>query len=103
MSAFEFRMIAAGWLVMLVFLTLFWYLTLNRLSHLLKDNLDESGPVKVGPGFYGVFQFIMRGDFEKTRNDKLINVCRRLRQLLYGYLGVVGAYVVFLVVMRPHV
>ena len=102
MNPFEYRMIAAGWLLMLVFLTLFWFLTLKRLSQLLKDNLGESTAPKLGPGIYGVFQFIMRGDFEKTRNDKLISVCRRLRQLLYGYLGVPGAYVVFLVLMRPH-
>lgn len=88
---------------MLVFLTLFWYLTLKRLEQLLKENLDSPGSPKLGPGIYGVFQFIMRGDYEKTRNDKLIGVCGRLRQLLYGYLGVTGAYVVFLVLMRPHV
>jgi hypothetical protein len=102
MNPFEYRMIAAGWLLMLVFLTLFWYLTLKRLEQLLKENLSGPGAPKLGPGIYGVFQFIMRGDYEKTRNDKLIGVCRRLRQLLYGYLGVTGAYVVFLVLMRPH-
>lgn len=102
MNPFEYRMIAAGWLLMLVFLTLFWFLTLKRLSQLLKENLGSAGAPTLGPGIYGVFQFIMRGDFEKTRNEKLISVCGRLRQLLYGYLGVTGAYIVFLVLMRPH-
>jgi hypothetical protein len=102
MNPFEFRMIAAGWLLLLIFLTIFWYLTLKRLSQLLKDNLTETQARKIGPGIMGIFRFIIRGDFEATRNDRLIPVCRKLRQLLYGYLGVVGAYVVFVVLMRPH-
>jgi hypothetical protein len=101
-NPFEFRMIAAGWLLLLVFLTLFWYLTLKRLSLLLKENLSATQAGKIRPGIMGIFRFIIRGDYEATRDERLIPVCRKLRQLLYGYLGVVGAYVVFLVVMHPR-
>jgi hypothetical protein len=102
MNPFEFRMVAAGWLVMLIFLTLFWYLTLTRLAKLLKENLSATQAGKIRPGIAGIFRFIIRGDYESTRDQRLIPVCRRLRRLLYGYIGVVGAYVVFLVMMRPH-
>ncbi len=102
MSIHEFRVVAVGWAILIVFLTLFWYATLSRLSVILKEHLASTRSHQSVSGLPGVFMFLFRGDFKQTGDERLVAVCRRLRQLLYGYLGAVGAYVVFLVICRPH-
>ena len=101
MSLHEYHLVAAGWLILILFLSVFWYATLSRLSGVLKERLSAKHFRESVPGLRGVFLFIMRGEFKETGDDRLIAVCRRLRQLLYGYLGSIGAYLVFVVVFRP--
>jgi len=101
MSTHEFRLIAAGWFLVLLFLTIFWYATLSRLATILKE---RPGVTRSGSGsdFTSLFLFIFRGEFNQTGDARLIGVCKRLRSLLYGYLGGIFAYLVFLVLFRPH-
>ena len=102
MSLHEYRLIAGGWLLLLMLLTLFWYFTLRRLSEVLKDHL-KSARLTPPPATIGaMFLFLVRADYKSTRDDRLIGVCNRLRQLLYGYLGAAGAYFVFLVICQSR-
>jgi hypothetical protein len=103
MSISEYRLVAGGWLILLVFLTVFWYGTLRRLSGILKERLDSTRSHQPIPqGLVALFLFLYRGDFKQTGDERLKAVCRRLRQLLYGYLGGIGAYIVFLVLFHPR-
>jgi len=101
MSVEEFRDIAFGWAILLVFLMLFWYATLRRLSVILQERLGARLKASVST-LPGVFLFIFRGDFHEAGDDRLAAVCKRFRQLLYCYIGAIGAYIVFLVIFRPH-
>jgi hypothetical protein len=103
MSLFKYRMIAEGWLLLIICLTMFWYAVLRRLSEILKERSKVTRSREPAPeGMLGLFMFLFRGDFKQTGDERLASVCRRLRQLLYGYLGAIGAYLVFLAVFRPH-
>jgi hypothetical protein len=102
MSTHEYRLIAIGWSLLIVFLTFFWYATLTRLSVVLKERLAATRSHQSLSGLPGVFLFLFRGDFKQTGDERLVAVCRRLRQLLYGYLGAIGAYIVFLVIFHPR-
>lgn len=96
----EFRLVAIGWAGLIIFLTLFWYATLNKLSGLLKERLKASGSSQEISGVVSVFRFLIRGSFKQTGDERLAAICMKLRRLLYGYMGVTAAYVVFLVIMR---
>ena len=98
----EFRLIATGWAILIVFLTIFWYATLRRLSVILKERLESTRSHQTVSGMGGLLNFLLRGEYDRTGDQKLIGVCRKLRKLLYGYLGAVGAYVVFMIYCRPH-
>ena len=98
----EYRLVVAGWFLLILLLTIFWYATLRRLSKVLKEHLRATRSSQPVPGFLGLALFILRGEYRQTGDDRLIGVCRRLRNLLYGYLGSIGAYIVFLVIMRPR-
>lgn len=100
MSIEEYHLVAVGWSILIVFLTLFWYATLRRLSQVLNDRLNATRSHHSISGLPGVFLFIFRGEFKQTGDERLIAVCRRLRQLLYGYVGSILAYIVFLVLFR---
>jgi hypothetical protein len=102
MSSQEYYLVAGGWFLLLLLLGIFWYATLRRLSDVLKENLKTTRGREPITGFPALFRFIMRGEFEQTGDKRLMALCRRLRQLLYGYLGVIGAYFVFLVLMHPR-
>jgi hypothetical protein len=101
MNLYNYRLIAAGWLLLILFLSLFWYATLRRLSVVLKELFASAHSRQSLPGFFGMFLFIIRAEYKQTGNERLISVCQRLRPLLYGYIGVTLAYIVFLVKMRP--
>ena len=103
MSIQEYHLVAVGWAILIVFLTLFWYANLRRLSVILKEHLATTRSRQSISGLPSVFVFLFRGDFKQTGDDRIVAVCNRLRKLLYGYLGAVGAYVVFLVICRPAV
>jgi hypothetical protein len=102
MSIHEYRLIAAGWFLLLAFLTIFWFVTLRRLAQIIKERLPYSPSAKSISGFSGMFRFLIRAEYQQTRDKQLIAICKRLRQLLYGYLGAIGAYLVFLVMFRPR-
>ncbi len=102
MSTYEFRLIAGGWSILIVLLTLFWYATLRRLSVVLKEHLTATRSHQTLSGLPGVFVFLFRGDFNQTGDERLVSVCRRLRRLLFGYIGAIGAYIVFLVICHPR-
>jgi hypothetical protein len=104
MSIQEYRYIAFGWALLILFLTVFWFATLRRLSVVLKERLAATrSHQSFSGGLPGVFLFIFRGEFKQTGDERLSAVCRRLRQLLYGYLGSVIAYFVFIVIFRPRI
>jgi len=102
MSTHEYHLVAVGWAILIVFLTLFWYATLRRLSVVLKEHLATTRSHQSITGLPGVFLFLFRGDFKRTGDERLVGVCLRLRKLLYGYLGAVAAFIVFLVICRPR-
>ena len=102
MSEHEYRLIAGGWLLLILFLAFFWYATLRRLSEILKGRLASTRSHQSVSGVIGIILFLFRAEFKQTGDERLINLCLRLRQLLYGYLGSIGAYIVFLVIMRPR-
>jgi hypothetical protein len=102
MSSHDYHLIAAGWSLVIIFLTLFWYATLRRLSVVLKEHLAATRSHQSLSGIPGVLAFLFRGDFKRTGDERLVSVCRRLRQLLYGYIGAIGAYIVFIVIFRPR-
>ena len=102
MSLHEYRLVAGGWFVLILFLTVFWYATLRRLSEVMKEHLSATRSHQSVPRFLGLFFFIIRAEYKKTGDTRLISVCEKLRKLLYGYLGSVAAYFVFLVIMHPR-
>ena len=99
MSTHEVRLIALGWGGLILFLTIFWYATLRRLGEVFKERLTQTRSRETSD-FQGILRFLIRGDYKKTGDAKLIAVCGKLKNLLYGYLGVVIAYAVFIVLMR---
>jgi hypothetical protein len=101
MSTREYYMVAGGWTLLILLLTLFWYASLTRLAAVLRENIKNTRSKESVPGLVGLFLFIFRGEFKLTSDQRLLGVCKRLRSLLYGYIGTIGAYVVFLVFMRP--
>jgi hypothetical protein len=102
MSIEEYRLVAGGWFLLILFLTVFWYATLRRLEGVFKEHLDATRSHQSIGGLTGMLQFIIRGDFRRTGDERMVGVCQRLRKLLYGYLGSVAAFIVFLVICRPH-
>jgi hypothetical protein len=102
MSNHEYHLIALGWSVLIIFLTVFWYATLSRMKVILKERLSETRSHQSVSSLSGVFLFLFRGEFKQTGDERLVSVCARLRSLLYGYIGGVGAYIVFLVIMHPR-
>ena len=102
MSIHEYRLVAGGWFLLILFLTIFWYATLRRLSEVLKDHLKSTRSHQSISGIPGLFLFIFRGEFKQTGDARMVAVCGRLRQLLYGYVGAVIAYFVFLAVCHPR-
>ena len=102
MSVHEYRLIAAGWFLLILVLTIFWYATLRRLADVVKEHLGSTRSHQSISGLPGLFLFLIRAEFKKTGDTRLIAVCTRLRQLLYGYLGAIGAYIVFMVIMHPR-
>jgi hypothetical protein len=102
MSTHDFHLIAAGWFLLILFLTMFWYATLRRLSVVLSERLKSTGSKESIPGIPGLFLFIFRGEYKETGDARLIGICHRLRQLLYGYIGAIGAYIIFLILMHPR-
>jgi len=102
MSSYQYHLVSAGWLFLLLFLTLFWYFTLHKLSEVLKERLKSTRSHHAFSGMAGMFRFLIRGEFRDTGDQRLITICTRLRQLLYGYLGGIGAYAVFLAVVHPR-
>jgi hypothetical protein len=103
MNLHEYYLVAGGWFVLIAFLSIFWFFTLRRLSEVLKDRLKSTKSRQMVSSFSGMFLFLFRAEYKETGDERLIGVCRRLRQLLYGYLGGIGAYIVFLVIFRPHI
>jgi len=103
MSIQEYQYVVFGWAIILVFLTIFWYVTLRRLSDILKERLSATRSHQSISGLQDMFLFILRGEFKRTGDERLTGVCGRLRKLLYGYLGSIAAYIVFLVIYRPHI
>jgi hypothetical protein len=102
MSTHEYHLIAIGWSFLILFLTVFWYATLRRLSIVLKEHLEVTRSHQSLSGLPGVFLFLFRGEFKQTGDERLVAVCRRLRRLLYGYVGAIGAYIVFIVIFHPR-
>jgi hypothetical protein len=102
MSIHEYRLIGAGWFLLIAFLTIFWYFTLQRLGQVLRDNLPPGSPGAPGPGIGGLFIFVFRGDFVQSRNPRLVEVCKKLRKLLWGYVGGVLAFIVFVVKLHSY-
>jgi hypothetical protein len=103
MSNHEYHLVALGWSVLIIFLTVFWYATLSRLKVVLNDRLKETRSGQPLSTLPSTFLFIFRGEFKKSGDERLVSVCARLRSLLYGYIGGVGAYVVFIVIMHPRI
>jgi hypothetical protein len=103
MSTHEYHLIAVGWSILIIFLTVFWYATLSRLAVVLKDHLDAEGSHQSVPGIFGMFRFLVRGRFKQTGDARVIAICTRLRSLLLGYIGAAGAYIVFMIIMRTRV
>jgi hypothetical protein len=101
MSIQEYYMVAGGWFLLILLLTIFWYASLSRLSEVLRENIKNTRSRETVPGIGGLFLFIFRGEFKQTTDVRLRAVCKKLRSLLYAYLGTIGAYVVFLICMRP--
>ncbi len=101
MSIEEYRWVAAGWFLLIFFLTVFWYFTLRRLAEVLKERITATRSHEPAPeGVLGFARYLIRGDFRQTGDERMAALCRRLRQLLYGYLGSIGAYIVFLVIFQ---
>ena len=101
MNPYEYRLVAIGWALLLIFLAVFWYATLRRLSVVLKEHLAATRSHQSITDLRSVILYLFRGDFKQAGDERLVAVCRRLRQLLYAYLGSIGAYVVFLAIFRP--
>ncbi len=97
----NYRLILAGGFLLIFFMGVFWYAMLRRLEVVLKERLKSTRSQQVISGFRGMLGFILGGQFKQTGDDRLIGVCKRLRQLLFGYLGLIGAYIVFLVKCHP--
>jgi hypothetical protein len=102
MSSQEYYLVGGGWSLLIIILTIFWYATLRRLTQVLKEDLKKARSDEPVPTIPSLFVFILRGDFKETRDSRLVTLYRRLRQLLYGYLGVTIAYFVFVVLMHPR-
>jgi len=101
MSTQEYYLVAGGWFLLILLLSIFWYASLTRLSEVLRENIKNTRSKKSVPGLGGLFMFLFRGEYQLTSDQRLIAVCKRLRSLLYGYIGTIGAYIVFLIYMRP--
>jgi hypothetical protein len=101
MSSHEYWLVAGGWAVLIIVLTIFWYATLNKLAGLLKERLKETKSSQPITGVVSVFKYLVRGQFKQTGDERLMALCKKLRQLLYGYIGVTIAYFVFLELMHP--
>jgi len=102
MSNHEFHFVAVGWGVFILISTVFWYLILSRLTVILKDRLSSTRSHQSITGMFSVVRFIARGSFKQTGDERLTAVCERLRKSLYAYIGVVAAYIIFLVIMLPR-
>jgi hypothetical protein len=99
----DYRLIAGGWFLLLLILGIFWFLMLSRLSDIIRAQLKANGSRDPGPTLSGMVPYIFRGDFRSAADPRIINVCKKLRKLLCAYFGAIGAYIVFLVIMRPPV
>jgi hypothetical protein len=101
MSSYEYRLIAAGGALLILFLGVFWYAILSRLSVVLKEHLAATRSRLSVTDLRGVLLFLYRGEFKQSGDEQLVGICRRLRQRLAAYLAFVVVYVVFLVIFRP--
>jgi hypothetical protein len=102
MGAYEYRLIAGGWLLALVFLGIFWFLILRRLAVVLKEHLDSTRSHYKIDGMRSLIGFLLSGAYNDTGDERQAAFCKRLRMLLFGYLGVIVAYIVFLVIYYPR-
>lgn len=103
LSPEKFRLIAEGWLALLVFLTVCWGALLRRFAEILKARqLAARSRQETPAGIPGMLRFLLRSGYRHTGDDRLIAVCQRLRNLLFGYLGCVGGFAVFVILMRPR-
>ncbi|MGA3171041.1 MAG: hypothetical protein ABSE62_08495 [Chthoniobacteraceae bacterium] len=98
MNASQIHLIAAGWSLLIVLLTMFWFFTLRRLEVILRERLAATRSHQSISGLKDMLAFLLRGNFKQTGDDRLVAVCGKLRKLLYGYLGCLGGYIVFLII-----
>lgn len=101
MSLYKYELIAGGWTVLIVVLCMFWYALLSKLLQVVKAHLKETRSRQVVNGVSGMFRFVLRAEYMQTGDERLITLCTKLRKQLYAFLGCIGAYIVFLAVMRP--
>ena len=102
MNPHKYQLIAVGWLILLLFLTLFWYVTLRKLSQVLAEHLKSTRSQRTIPGLGGLLLYLYRTEYKQSGDERLITVCTRLRQRLYGYFGAIAGYLVFLVFFHPR-
>jgi cell division septal protein FtsQ len=102
MNPYEYRLIAAGGALLILFLGVFWYAILSRLSVVLKEHLAATRSHQSLTDLRSVLLFLFRGDFKQSADERLVGVCRRLRQRLAAYLAFIAVYVLFLVIFRPR-
>lgn len=103
LSPEKFRLIVEGWLTLLVFLTFFWGALLRRFAEILQARQAAAGSRQAIPASVpGMLRFLLRAEYRKTGDGKLIAVCHRLRNLLFGYFGCASGFVVFVILMRPR-
>ncbi len=97
MPIHDYRIIAIGWSGLIIFLTIFWVATLSKLTGVLKERLAAAGSRYPITGMPSVIGFILGGGYKNAGDERLVAVCQKLRKLLYGYLGVTIAYIIFMV------
>jgi hypothetical protein len=102
MNRSQYDLVAAGWLILLCFLTVFWYFTLRRLEVVLRERLESIRSHQSISGLPSLIKFILWGRYNEVGDERLAGVCKNLRRVLYGYAGSVVGYIVFLVIYRPR-
>jgi len=102
MSTQEYYLVAGGWFLLILLLSIFWYAALCRLAEVLAQYIKEKRTRETVPGLGGLFLYLFRGEFKRTGDARLKAVCQRLRSLLFAYLGSILGYIVFLVLLHPH-
>ena len=100
MNPHEYRLVAMGATILVIVLTLFWYGMLKRFGEVLNERMGGKG--RKLDSVASVVQFLVRAEYMRLGDEQLIAVCKRLRTRLYSYLGGIGAYLVFIIIMRPR-